>query len=611
MGGNGYLKFILTVLVLTIAFFGYLLVTAVDRVRESNMRILSKLDELPTRGFAASQSAELSQEKEKGIFANAEFYDSAAESGGRLIQATQADTANMNLLINNDATASLFHNLCNATLAERNLDRPEEFQPLLAESWTISDDHKVYRIKLRKGIFWHDFTDPVTGKQHRDVEVTAEDFKFYVDVIQNPKVNCEQLRVYWQDLESITILNPYEFEVRWRKEYYGSLQATLEMSPMPRHLYWAYDGPFDGEKFNDDHIRNRMIVGCGAYQFVRWDKDRRVIFRRNPRYIGNRYGAAPALEYLVYEIIKHPNTRFQALLSGDLDQLKLMPDQWVQRSEEPAFRDGTLKRYQYLSRSYTYIGWNLRNPLFADARVRRALTMLIDREKIRKDVYFGLAETVSGSFFPKSAYSDSTIQPWPYDPAAAKKLLAEAGWIDEDGDGILEKDGKKFTFTMLQIATSTIQPKMMPMIKETLAAGGIDMKIQNVEWSVYLQRLEQQTFEACCLAWTSPLDPDPYQVWHSSQAALKGSSNHIGFVNAEADRIIDDLRVTFDMKKRIELAHRFERILHEEQPYTFLFAPYDLLAMSNRYRNARLFPTGIENSILWVPGVEQKKVPGL
>ena len=613
MNGNGYLKFILTVLVLVLAFFGYMLVTAVDRVRESNMRILAKLDELP-RGLAAVPAGALPAVAEsggEGDFANAEFFDPAAQPGGRLIQATQADTANMNPLINNEATASMFNGLCNASLADRNYAKPEEFQPVLAESWTVSDDHKVYRIKLRKGIYWNDFTDPVTGRQHRDVEVTAEDFKFYVDAIKNPKVNCEPYRVYFHDLEGVKVLGRYEFEVRWSKAYYGSLAVTLGLAPLPRHLYWAYEGPFDGEKFNEDHVRNRMIVGCGAYEFVRWDKDRRVIFRRNPRYIGGRFGAAPSLEYQVFEIIKHPNTRFQALLSGDLDELSLTPDQWTQRGGEAAFRDGTLKRYRYLSRSYTYIGWNLRNPLFGDARVRRALTMLIDRDRIRRDVYFDLAEVVAGPFFPNSVYADPAIRPWPFDPAAAKKLLSEAGWKDEDGDGILEKDGKKFIFTMLQIATSSIQPKMMPMIKETLAAAGIDMKIQNVEWSVYIQRLEEQTFEACCLAWTSPPDPDPYQVWHSSQADLKGSSNHIGFKNAEADRIIEELRTTFDMKKRIELAHRFGRILHEEQPYTFLFAPYDLVAISKRYRNVREFPIGIPDSVMWVPAVERKAVPGL
>ena len=613
MGNNGYLKFILTALVLAIVFFGYMLVTAVDRVRESNLRLLAKLDELPGRISVTAPAAVPAQAAaiRREPFANAEFFDPSAQTGGRMIQATIADTANMNYLINTEATAGEFWNLCNSSLAGINFEKPDEYEPQMAESWSISDDHKVYRIKLRKGIYWHDFTDPVTGKEHRNVEVTAEDFKFFVDVVKNPEVNCGPMRVYYQDLESVEILGRYEFEVRWSREYYGSKASTLGLSPLPRHLYHAYDGPFDGKKFNEDHIRNRMIVGCGPYQFVKWEKDRRVVFRRNPRYFGLRYGAGPSLDYLVYEIIKHPNTRFQALLSGELDQLGLSPDQWIQRADEKPFKDGTLKRYKYLLPQYTYIGWNLRNPLFSDARVRRALTMLIDRERIRKDVYFDLAEIIAGPFFPKSRYTDQTVKPWPYDPAEAKKLLAEAGWKDEDGDGILEKAGRKFTFTMLQIATSSIQQKMMPMIKETLAAAGIDMKIQNVEWSVYLQRLEEQNFEACCLGWQSPFDPDPYQICHSSQADQRGSSNHIGFKNAEADRIIEELRKTFDVEKRIELAHRFCRILHEEQPYTFLFAPYSLVALSGRYRNVRVFPVGIPDSIMWVPGAEQKKVPGL
>ncbi|MDR0933236.1 MAG: peptide-binding protein [Victivallales bacterium] len=617
MDQRGYLKFILTVLVLVIAFFGHVLITAVDRVRDSNMRILEKLEALPGKIALVSRPADSSASvahttiPEQSKIANREFFDPKAEVGGRLIQATSADTANMNSLVNNDAAASEFNSLCNSSLAERNYEKPEEFQGLLAESWSISPDHLVYRIKLRKGVYWHDFTDPVTGKEHRNVEVTAADFKFYVDVVKNPDVNCEPMRGYLADLEEVKIIDDYEFEVRWNKPYYGSLMVTLGLSPMPRHLYWAYDGPFDGKRFNDDHIRNRMIVGCGAYMFVRWDKDRRVIFRRNPRYFGNRYGAAPALEYLVYEIIKHPNTRFQALLSGDLDRLALTPDQWMQRTDSEPFRDGTLKRYKYLSFSYSYIGWNLRNPLFADAKVRRALTMLIDREKIRRDIYFGLAETVTGPFSPTGIYADPTIKPYPYDPIAAKKLLAEAGWKDEDGDGILEKSGKKFTFTMLQVASSTTQQRMMPIIKETLAAAGVDMKIQNVEWSVYVQRLEEQTFEACCLAWTSPPDPDPYQVWHSSQAGIRGSSNHIGFKNAQVDQFIEELRRTFDPKRRVELAHRFCQILHEQQPYTFLFAPYNLLAQSGRYKNVRIFPLGMPESLFWVPTLNQHSVPNL
>ena len=611
MYGSGYLKFILTVLTVLIALFGYLGIESLDRVRESNLRILEKLDRLAVSPAAAAPAAAPREAAETGGIANREFFDPAAVPGGRLIQATAADAANLNVLINNDAAVAMFNGLCGASLAERNYADPTRFQPMLAESWEISPDHLRYRIKLRRGVLWQDFTDPETGVEHRGVEVTAHDFKFFVDVVKNPDVNCGPLRVYYQDLESVTVLNDYEFEVKWGTEYYGSLASTLGLSPLPRHFYHAYEGPFDGKRFNDDHRRNRMIVGCGPYRLVRWEKDRQLVFRRSDSYFGRALGVGPSLEYLVFDLVKHPNTRFQALLGGALDMLDLTPDQWVRREDEPQFRSGALRKYKYLQHQYNYIGYNLRTPLFSDRRVRQALTMLIDRERIRRDVYFDLAEIVAGPYLPGSAAHDPALQPWPFDPERAKRLLSEAGWRDGDGDGILEKDGRKFVFTMLQIATSSIQSRMMPIIKESLAAAGIDMKIQNVEWSVYIQRLEEKNFEACCLGWSSPPDSDPYQIWHSSQAEIPGSSNHVGFVNAEADELIEELRRTFDPERRVELSRRFERLLHEEQPYTFLFAPYALVALAERYRNVRVFPYGIPDSILWVPSNEQRPVPGL
>ena len=334
------------------------------------------------------------------------------------------------------------------------------------------------------------------------------------------------------------------------------------------------------------------------------------MFERNPDYFGNVYGAAPSIEKLVFDVIKHPNTRFQALAGKKIDQLGLSPDQWVRRADVPMFKSGAVKRYKYLLPSYTYIGYNQKNPLFRDRKVRRALSLLVDREKIRKDMYFNLAEPVNGPFFPGSRYYNSAIKVLPYDPAGARKLLAEAGWRDLDGDGILEKDGMKFSFTMLQISTSSLQQKMMPLIKEAFAAAGIDMKLQNVEWSVYVRRLEERNYDACCLGWMSGFDPDMYQIWHSSQIS-SGGSNHIGYSNKELDQLIIRMRETFDVPERIRIAHRISEILHEDQPYTFLFCPYSLVAQSARYRNVRVFPAGLMNTAFWVPAAEQLPVPGL
>ncbi|MDD5698704.1 MAG: peptide-binding protein [Victivallaceae bacterium] len=620
MNKNLYLNFILTVATSAFVFLGIVLINAVDRLHQNSREVLKRLDRLEEALTARpAQTVVLSAKKNTtrviqafSQIANRQYFDPEAVSGGRLIGAISSDTPNMNYLINNEATAGTFNALCSSALAARDLKNPDEFEPLMAESWTISPDKLTYLITLKKGILWQDFTDPVTGKVWKNKEVTAADFKFFLDAIRNPDTNCAPLRVYYQDIDKLEIIDKYTFKVVWKTRYFRSLELTLSMSPLPRHLYHAYPGPFDPQKFNDDHQRNRLIVGCGPYRFLRWDKNRRVIFVRFEDYFGKKYGIMPPLKYRVYEIIKHPNTRFQALLAGEIDQLGLSAEQWVKRTDTPLFaKNGKIRKIKYLGHSYSYIGYNLNNPLFQDKRVRRALTQLVDRKKILREVYHDLGKIVTGPFFYNSSAYDKSVQPYAFDIEKARRLLAEAGWKDTDGDGILDQNGRKFTFTFLQISGSVTQQKIIPIIKEDMAKAGIDMKIQVLEWAVYLQRLEEKNFDVCSLGWTTAYEADPYQVWHSSQADRKHSSNHISFRNAEADRLIVAIRRTFDPVKRTELCHQFHRLIHEEQPYTFLFAPYELIAQSSRYRNVKIFPLGLETQIIWTPKKQQRKIPGI
>ncbi len=626
MNRNFYLNIIATILVMAVILLGVILINAVDRVHFDYMDMQKKLSEMSdtlqqmkNKGMTAAAATAVqpasatAEEKSPEKISNLEFYDRNATPGDRIITSISADVGNMNPLINNDYTVSLINGFCNSSLADRNFEKPEIFEPLMAESWTISPDKKIYSIKLRKGITWQDFTDPVTGKEWKNKEVTARDFKFYADVINDPDTNCASMRVYYKDLEKIEVLSDYEFKVYWKMPYYQSLELTLGLSPLPKHLYHAYAGPFDAKKFNDDHQRNRMIVGCGPYRLLRWDKDRRVVLSRYENFFGDKLGIAPPIKYTAFEIIKHPNTCFQSLLSGGIDRMDLLPEQWRNRTDIPEFGpNGKLSKLKYLSRTFAYVGYNLHNPLFQDKRVRQALSCLVDKEKILKDAYFGLGEIVTGPLYYDSPYYDKSIKPYEFNVEKAKALLAEAGWKDIDGDGVLEKDGKKFEFTILQVANSSLQEKMLPLIKEDMAKGGVQMKIQILEWSVYLQRLEQKDFDACTLRWTIAYEPDLYQLWHSSEADKPFSSNY-GFKNAEADRIIDELRVTFDHKKRVELCFQFHRLLHEEQPYTFLFSPYTLLALSSRYQNVHKFPASmsIQQEIMWTPKEKQLKIPDL
>ena len=606
---------LLFICIVILCVIGYGVVTSIDQQRfkieeltKSVAELSDRLDQIPTGGFGVAGSVQL-DEPPAG---NVEFYDRNAVPGGRFISAIPSDTGNMNMIINNEATVSDFWGLTCDTLAERHMTDIDRFVPRMAESWELSEDKLTYRIKLRKGILWHDFTDPVTGKKWENVEVTAADFKFYVDVIKDEKVNTPHMRSYLTDLKQVNVINDYEFEVVWNRPYFLSEELTLSLMPLPRHFYHAYDGPFDGTKFNDDHVRNRMIVGCGPYQLDRWEKGKRVVFKRFEKYYGKRLGIMPALKTVVYDLIQHPNTRLQALRSQTLDADSLTTEQWVKETNTPEFQEnGFLRKMMLPGRNFSYIGLNQKNPLFQDRNVRVALSHLVNRERIKTIVYNDLVRMVSGPFFIDSKANDPSIEPYEYDVEKAKKMLADAGWKDTDGDGVLDKDGKPFIFTVIYNNSNPYDPKLLPILKEDFARAGVKMEILSLEWSSMLERVDKKDFDAVRLAWRMGVSDDPYQIWHSETIPEEGSSNFISFKNDEADRLIMEIRTCFDLDKRTELYHKFHRLIHEEEPYLFLVSQYDLFVINKRYQNVKEYPLGVYQNTFWVPKAQQMAVPGL
>ena len=622
MNKNVYGNTVLTIMLIALLIFGLAIVKSTDMKRLREEQVAEQLKQIDSRlksmeekisraplSATSSTSSQTSPLIKNNRIANYAFFDHNADSGGRRITATTSETKNMNYMVNNESLVSALWGYCNDSLAERNYKNPALFQPMLAESWTLSEDRLTYTIKLKKGVLWHDFTDPVTKKEWKNIEVTASDFQFYLDVVKNKDTDCAPSRTYLIDLDKIEVINKYEFRVIWKKKYFLSESITLGMSPLPKHLYYDYKGKFDGKKFNDDHQRNRIIVGCGPYQFAGWEKGQRIRLTRFKNYYGEKYGIAPNIKDIIFEVIKHKNTQLQALMAEDIDEMDLTPDQWVKRTEIPAFKkNGYIKKLKYPARMYRYIAYNLKNPLFKEKRVRRALTHLIDRERIIKEVYHGLAKIITGNFFIGTPYNDKSIKPYLFSIAKAKKLLASAGWKDSDDDGVLDKDGKKFEFTMLSSSNNPNYDKILPMIKENMAQAGIIMNIKKTEWSVFVQAIGAKKYDACICGWGMPFESDPYQIWHSSQADVNESSNHVGFKNREADVLIEKIRTCFDLKKRIELCHKFHKIMHEEQPYTFLFSKDALVALNGRYKNVRLFPSGLATNIIWTPKNQQKSI---
>ena len=292
-----------------------------------------------------------------------------------------------------------------------------------------------------------------------------------------------------------------------------------------------------------------------------------------------------------FEFIADDTVALQVLKKGELDLAGLRPIQWVRQSQSARF-NRRFNKYQYYTPSYSYIGWNQKRPWFSDRRVRRALAMLTNRPAILEKLNYGLGKIVSGPFYFESKDYDGSIEPVPYDPDQARRLLREAGWEDHDRDGVLDKDGVPFRFEFLISSGRRFAERLADILKEDLQKAGIRMEIRKVEWALFTKYLDERNFDAVTLGWSIGLEQDPYQLWHSSQ--IERGSNFVGFDNAEADRIIEEARPEFDRGRRAALYRRLHRIVHEEQPYTFLFASPNLVALHQRFENVVVYPTGVD-----------------
>jgi len=492
--------------------------------------------------------------------------DAKITDGGTLTRRFSSDPDSLNPVTGRDYYGMLINELVTDSLAKRNFDT-FEYEPRLARSWEISSDHLSYTFHLRDDVKWQD-----------GVPFTSDDVVYTFDRIMDPKVDAPQARNYFTDVESVTAPDKYTVVFKWKKPYFLGFPTCAEFVPVARHVFDT------GVDFNS-HPAGRAPVGNGMYRFVNWKTSEQITLERNEGY----YGRKPHIKRTVFRIVPDDNAALLMASSGVIDVLGVRPDQWVKDIDKDIFRRDFNRYYYYDGEgSYGYIGWNARRPYFADRRVRLAMTHLVDREGIRRNLLYGLAQIVTGTFYIYSPDYDPSIKPWPYDPAEAARLLDEADWKDHDGDGIRDKmvDGQsvKFTFTYMFPAGGTLSQKTGELLQEQLKKAGVEMNIRPLEWATFLERLNEGDFDAVTLGWALSVEQDPYQLWHSSQIGQRGS-NSVAFRNAEADSVIEQARVEFDAAKRHELYHRFDAILHDEQPYTFLFTTPSLAIVNKRVHN--------------------------
>jgi len=469
----------------------------------------------------------------------------------------------------------------------------------LAEAWQYDPNGEWLRVKVRDEARFSDGSP-----------VLAEDVRWtYEDLIFNDQIEAERFRSVYSAIEDVEVIGDPEtsriVEFTFKSPRFDNLNQALGFKILPKHIYepWTESPTLYNQSTG-------LAVGSGPFRFAtvspdsQWSPPNDIVLVRNEQYWGPR----PPLDSYRIKVISDYTTKLIAYTSGQGDMMRPNAQQFVDQRADASFLEKHDPRIWYNMRGgYSFIAWQCgprngeRLTPFHDKRVRKAMTLMIDRDRIRRDISKNLVRPATGPFLSSTPQANQDIEPYPHDPERGLELLAEAGWIDRDGDGKLEdEDGNPFTFefTFSNGSDSTLQ--MANFMKADFARYGINMELRTIDWSVLVDILNRRDFDAITFAWSaSTPESDPYQIWHSDNIDNQGD-NFIQWANDDADRLIEEGRQTLDFDQRMKVWHQLHSIYHEEQPYTFMNEIPWLRFTSKQAGNIQEFPSGLEYYEFWV-----------
>ncbi len=503
--------------------------------------------------------------------------------GDRLVSASIGDATNLIPLIAGDAASQDIAGQMYLSLLK--YDRNLNLMGQLAASWEVSRDALTIIFHLRPHLQWTD------GKAF-----TSADCAFTVHLMLDPHTQSPFKSDYAR-IRGVEAPDAQTFIVHYKEPYSPALSSWAGLAILPRHV-------FKGVDIMNTPLSRHPAATIGPYRLVRWLPQQSILLRANPEYFD---GPVWITERLL-RIIPDTATQFLELSAGHLDSMNLTPLQYRRLFPSKPRLVREYRRYKYLGFGYTYLGFNLKRPPFDDVRVRRAIAYAIDRREIVDGVLLGLGKVIATPYKPGTYWVNKRIHPRPYDPDKARRLLAAAGWSDENGDGILEKNGRPLSFTILTNNGNKQRADAAVIIQQRLKQVGIAVKIRLVEWSAFIEHfINKRNFEAVILGWSLSPEPDQYSIWHSSQTGPR-QFNFLSYANKKVDRALVAATRTFDRARRKQYYDLVQQELYRDVPVVFLYAPYSLPVFHKRIHGIKPAPAGIGyNSEHWfVPKAEQK-----
>jgi peptide/nickel transport system substrate-binding protein len=450
------------------------------------------------------------------------------------------------------------HNIFESLL--RRDPQTHEPRPNLATEWTVSPDGRVYKLKLRRDVTWHD-GKPFTS---RDVWYTLR--RMHDKLTPMGPFRDDLVNQFHQ----VDPLSTYSIRITLAFPNNYLLDHLCELPMMPYHL--------TGRSIPRGHRLNVRPVGTGPFRFSRWVRGKEIRLRKNGRY----WGGVPEVGEVVFRLIPSPAKALTDLKRGLVDILPHVarihyPEQitlWAKRrfqqvwSEPPGFQ---------------LILWNTRHKVLSDFRVRRALTMLIDRGRIIKEVYRGLARPVAGPFYRAAGLGDPKLQPWPFDPVRARNLLDNAGWRDRDGDKIRDLDDTPMRIVLLRPVTSDVMDDALRVMVAELKRSGVELEAVQTDWRRLTRLLRSGKFMAAALSFRGRPAEDLSELFHSTS-----KRNYGRFGSLAVDKLLAQMRNSLSRKRRAFYSAGLERALHAAQPVTFLHAPRVLTLVHRRLQNVQI-----------------------
>jgi peptide/nickel transport system substrate-binding protein len=449
------------------------------------------------------------------------------------------------------------------------IDEKQEIVPDLAERSVISDNGRIYTFYLRRDVTWH----PREGE--KPMPFTADDVIFTYNIMMHPKT-ITPLKVRYEFIESVTKIDDYTVRFSLKRPILNAL-AKFSFKIIPKH------GPENPKFLTREDPFVHKPIGTGPYMLKSITSDREIILEANDNYFKGR----PHIDKFVVRPFADQNIMSQALMFNAIDMIVL-----VNHRDIPQIQgDKRFVLQPYNALSYSFFGYNMRNPLLADKRVRKAFSYAVNRQEMLSSFFQGQGTIISGPFAPGSWAYNLDVQPLPYDPQKGIELLNEAGFV-KGNDGIMEKDGEKLSLSLkvpIEKESEAVK-RVVLAFKNYLNKIGVDIKGEFKEWLSWKEDVFlNHDFDIIFASWVFDDSADISSLFHSAEIG-PWKNNFGAYSNPEVDSRIVESKLTLDHEKRRTINRKLHAIVADENPYTFLWTLTNYAAFNKKLRHVAIHP---------------------